>query len=58
MCSCLAILRIHWTATIARDAGPFKAGQQLSAYIAQFISTRDGRIASIETYDCYEPFER
>jgi hypothetical protein len=32
------------------------AGQQLRAHIAQFVSTRDGRISKIETYDCYEPF--
>lgn len=52
----LAILRLFWTGTIARDVGPFQAGQQLRAHIAQFISTRDGRISRIETYDCYEPF--
>jgi hypothetical protein len=52
----LAILRLLWTGTIARDAGPFRAGQQLRAHIAQFVSTRDGRISKIETYDCYEPF--
>ena len=52
----LAILRLFWTGTIARDVGPFRAGQQLRAHIAQFISTRDGRVSGIETYDCYEPF--
>jgi ketosteroid isomerase-like protein len=52
----LAILRLLWTGTIARDVGPFRAGQQLRAHIAQFVSTRDGRISKIETYDCYEPF--
>lgn len=52
----LAILRLVWTGTIARDVGPFRAGQTLRAHIAQFISTREGRISRIETYDCYEPF--
>jgi ketosteroid isomerase-like protein len=52
----IAILRLTWTGTIARDIGPFHAGQELVAHIAQFIRTRDGRVASIETYDCYEPF--
>jgi hypothetical protein len=52
----LAILRLLWTGTIARDVGPFRAGQQLRAHIAQFVSTRDGRISKIETYDCFEPF--
>lgn len=52
----LAILRLTWTGEIAKDIGPFRQGQVLTAHIAQFIDTRDGRIASIETYDCYEPF--
>ena len=51
----LAILRLTWTGVIARDVGPFRAGQRLSAHIAQFVRTRDGRVAGIETYDCYEP---
>lgn len=51
-----AVLRVTWTGTIARDVGAFRAGQVLTAHIAQFITVRDGRIASIETFDCYEPF--
>lgn len=53
----LAIFRLTWTGVIAKDAGPFRAGQVLTAQIAQFIQVRDGRIASIETYDCYPPFD-
>jgi hypothetical protein len=52
----LAIVRLTWTGVIARSVGSFREGQVLSAHIAQFIDTRDGRIASIETFDCYEPF--
>lgn|SRR5690606_25485531 len=52
----LAVMRVTWTGEIARDAGPFRQGQKLVAHIAQFIETRDGRVAGIETYDCYEPF--
>lgn len=51
-----AAIRLTWTATIARDAGPFAAGQQLTAHIAQFVRIEGERIAAIETYDCYEPF--
>ncbi len=50
------IVRLTWTGTIARALGPFREGQVLTAHIAQFIEVRDGRVASIETYDCYEPF--
>ena len=52
----LAVLRLTWTGEIARDVGPFHKGQKLTAHIAQFVETRDGLVASIETYDCYEPF--
>lgn len=48
--------RLTWTGVVGRDAGPFVAGQSLTAHIAQFVRVRDGRIAEIETYDCYEPF--
>jgi ketosteroid isomerase-like protein len=52
----LAIVRLTWTGEIARDVGSFRRGQLVRAHIAQFIETRDDRIARIETYDCYEPF--
>ncbi|HVU01143.1 MAG TPA: nuclear transport factor 2 family protein [Polyangiaceae bacterium] len=52
----LAVIRLTWTGTVARDVGPFRAGQVLTAHIAQFVETRDGRVASVETFDCYEPF--
>lgn len=53
----LAVLRVRWTGVIARDIGPFREGQRLTAHIAQFVRTREGRIVSIETYDCYEPLD-
>jgi len=46
----------HRGFVIARAAGPFREGQVLTAHIAQFIESQDGRVASIETFDCYEPF--
>lgn len=49
------VVRLTWTGTVARDLGPFREGQILTAHIAQFIEVRDGRVLSIETYDCYEP---
>lgn len=53
----LAVLRLTWTGELARDVGPFHQGQKLTAHIAQFVETRDGLVAHLETYDCYEPFE-
>lgn len=52
----MVAVRLTWTGAIAQNAGPFTAGQQLTAHIAQFIRVRDGLIEEIETYDCYEPF--
>lgn len=53
----LVVVRLTWTGEIARDVGPFHKGQKLTAHIAQFVETRGDRIASIETFDCYEPFD-
>ncbi|GAB2859582.1 nuclear transport factor 2 family protein [Lentzea nigeriaca] len=44
------IVRLTWT-------GVLRTGEQLVARIAQFVEMRDGLINSIETYDCYEPFQ-
>ncbi|MGW4397771.1 nuclear transport factor 2 family protein [Amycolatopsis nivea] len=52
-----AVLRLTWSGVIARDAGPFRRGYELVAHIAQFVETADGLITSIETFDCYEPFD-
>jgi ketosteroid isomerase-like protein len=52
----IVIARVTWTAEIGRDRGPFRAGQRMTAHLAQFITVREGRITRLETYDCYEPF--
>ena len=52
----LVVARLTWTGTVAREVGPFGEGQELTAHIAQFVTFRDGLIARIETYDCYESF--
>ncbi|WP_162893334.1 nuclear transport factor 2 family protein [Microbacterium halotolerans] len=51
-----AALRVRWQGVVAVDAGPFEAGQELTAHVAQFATAVDGRILRLETYDCYEPF--
>ncbi len=52
----LVVTRLLWRGVIAVDAGPFSAGQVLTAHIAQFVRVDGGRITEIQTYDCYEPF--
>ena len=51
------VLRLTWTGVVREAAGPFAKGQTLRAHIVQFARTWEGRLAQIETYDCYEPFE-
>lgn len=51
----LVIARITWTGEVAADAGGLRAGQTLTAQLAQFFDLRAGRIARIETFDCYQP---
>lgn len=53
----VVITRLTWTGVVAATIGPFREGQTLTAHIAQFITVGDHRIRSIETYDCYEPFD-
>lgn len=51
-----AAVRAIWRATIGIDAGPFRAGQKLTAQVASWLTVRDGRIVAHETYDCYQPW--
>jgi ketosteroid isomerase-like protein len=47
-------LQIEWSGTLAVPYGEMAVGHVLRAHIAMFFQVRDGRIASIENYDCYE----
>jgi ketosteroid isomerase-like protein len=51
-----AVVRATWRGTIAGDAGPFRAGAELVAYMSGWLTVADGRIREHETFDCYEPF--
>jgi ketosteroid isomerase-like protein len=53
-----AAVRATWRGVVGRDAGPFRAGQELVAHVAAVLSVRDGQVLDHETYDCYEPFDR
>jgi hypothetical protein len=46
----------RWLGTIKTDAGAFKKGQQLKAYLCVIVEFKDEKIYRIRNYDCYEPF--
>lgn len=48
-------VRVTWSTTLAAAAGPYAAGTQLRAELAQFFELRGGLISRIETFDCYYP---
>ena len=48
-------VRATWRGTIGADAGAFRAGAELVAHIAAWLTIADGRVRAHETYDCYEP---
>ena len=56
VCGERAAVRATWRGTIGVDAGPFRAGQQLTAHVAAMLTVREGLVVRHETFDCYEPF--
>jgi len=49
-------LEAVWTGTLKVPIGTLKAGDTMKAYIASFLTFRDGLIVSQRSYDCFEPF--
>lgn len=45
-----------WTGTLQVALGALKPGDTMTAYIASFLTFRDGLIVSQRSYDCFEPF--
>ncbi|MCE0538024.1 nuclear transport factor 2 family protein [Kineosporia rhizophila] len=50
-------VRAIWRGVIASDAGPFRAGQHLTAHVAALLTVQDAQVTEHETFDCYEPFD-
>lgn len=50
-----AAVRARWRGVVGVDAGTFRAGQELVAHVAAFLTVRDGQVVDQETFDCYEP---
>lgn len=48
-------LEMTWTGTLAVPLGPLQVGDELHAFIATFLTIRDGAIFKQRNYDCYQP---
>jgi ketosteroid isomerase-like protein len=46
----------RWSATLNVAFGSLAAGQTMRAYLAIFLTWRDGKIIAQRNYDCFEPF--
>jgi ketosteroid isomerase-like protein len=52
-----AAVRATWRGVVEIDAGPYRAGQELAAHVAAFVTIEDGLVVEHETFDCYRPIE-
>jgi ketosteroid isomerase-like protein len=52
-------VELEWTGVLAMavPAMDLPAGHEMKAYVAMFLTFRDGKIVSQRNYDCYPPFE-
>ena len=48
------VVEAKWTGEIGVDAGQFRRGQIMKAFICTIIEFRDGKIYRQRNYDCYE----
>jgi predicted ester cyclase len=47
---------IVWTGRLEVAFKDLPAGSELKAWVAMFLTFRDGKIVSQRNYDCYPPF--
>jgi ketosteroid isomerase-like protein len=50
-------VELEWTGVLAIPVMNLPAGYEMKAYVAMFLTFRDGKIVSQRNYDCYPPFE-
>lgn len=50
-------VELEWTGVLAIDVMNLKAGREMKAYVAMFLTFREGKIVEQRNYDCYPPFE-
>ena len=49
-------VELEWTGILAIPVMNLPAGSEMKAFVAMFLTFRDGKIASQRNYDCYPPF--
>jgi ketosteroid isomerase-like protein len=50
-------VELEWTGVLAVPAMNLSAGHEMRAFVAMFLTFRDGKIVSQRNYDCYPPFD-
>ena len=50
-------VELEWTGVLAIPVMNLPAGSTMKAFVAMFLTFRDGKIASQRNYDCYPPFD-
>jgi len=50
-------VELEWAGVLAEPVMSLPAGYEMKAYVAMFLTFRDGKIVSQRNYDCYPPFE-
>src|SRR6516165_4056762 len=49
-------VELEWTGVLAIPVMNLPAGHEIKAYVAMFLTFREGKIVSQRNYDCYPPF--
>jgi ketosteroid isomerase-like protein len=49
-------VELEWSGILAVPVMNLPAGREMKAFVAMFLTFRDGKIASQRNYDCYPPF--
>jgi ketosteroid isomerase-like protein len=49
-------VELEWSGILAVPVMNLPAGSEMEAFVAMFLTFRDGKIASQRNYDCYPPF--
>jgi ketosteroid isomerase-like protein len=50
-------VELEWVGTLAIPVINLPAGSEMKAFVAMFLTFRDGKIISQRNYDCYPPFD-